>query len=87
MNSVTFRMATLDEIERTDSTANANLADGAAAILVDGNLIGLTNEYGTAVYAHPAADPIDIEKLSEAASQLLSLELTVDGRIASGGER
>lgn len=81
MNSVTFRLATLDELERTESSAHANLTDGAGAILVDGYLVGITNEYGTAVYVDAAAESIDVEKLAEAASNLLGLELTVDGRI------
>jgi hypothetical protein len=88
VTSVTLRMATLDELERTASTDQANLTDGAAAVLVDGSLVGIANEYGTAVYAHPAVDRADIEKLAEAAGNLLSLELTVDGRIVgAGGDR
>lgn len=50
-HSITWRMATQDELERCEVTDQASLVDGTSAILRDGQLIGLCNEYGTAVYA------------------------------------
>lgn len=69
-HSITWRLATQDELERTEVTDQANLIDGAAAVLRDGELIGITNEYGTAVYAAVGVDHEEIEKFSEAAGEL-----------------
>lgn len=69
-HSITWRLATQDELERTGVDDRANLIDGAAAILRDGALIGITNEYGTAVYAAPGVVPDTIEVFSEKAGDL-----------------
>jgi hypothetical protein len=76
-HSVTWRIATQDELERTGCEGQANLTDGAAAILVDGELRGITNEYGTCIWsAYDGPEDVKgsqteaIERLSEAAGEL-----------------
>lgn len=70
MTSLTWRLATQDELERTDTTAEANLIDGASAVLRDGGLIGILNEYGTAVWAADGVDRLQLERFNEAAGEL-----------------
>jgi hypothetical protein len=52
-SSVTFRLATQDELERCNVADKANLVDGAGAVLVNGQVVGLTDEYGTALLDTP----------------------------------
>lgn len=81
--TVTWRPATQDELERCEVTSIANLIDGAGAVLRNGELIGLTNEYGTCVWyaaldnqtetsgAEAIKQKANIERFSEAAVDLL----------------
>lgn len=72
MSSITWRPATQDELERCAVTDEANVIDGAGAVLRGGELIGLTNEYGTCVWTSDECRDADaIERLSEAAVELL----------------
>lgn len=81
VRSVTLRAATLDELERTDSTDHANLTDGALAVLVDGLLVGITNEYGTAVYFDEAVGKGRVEALADVSCDFLALEVDAAGRL------
>jgi hypothetical protein len=71
-SSVTFRLATQDELERCNVVDEANLVDGAGAVLVNGQLVGLTDEYGTAVYHDPATPRLIVEAFAESAVALLA---------------
>ena len=67
-NSVTFRMATREEIERTEANASV---DEAGAIEVNGRLVAITDEYGTAAWVDRIS-PKTAEALAEAASDAWS---------------
>lgn len=75
--TLTWRPATQDELERCEVTDKANLIDGAGAVLRNGELIGLTNEYGTCVWCSVNGEPGNVtiaalvERFSEAAVDLL----------------
>lgn len=61
--SIEVRAATSTEIRQCE--ANANTEDGAAAIYVDGELVAVTDEYGTAYLcagsnAAPTKDIVEI---------------------------
>jgi hypothetical protein len=71
-SSVTFRLATQDELERCGVADRANLVDGAGAALINGQLVGLTNEYGTAVYHAPSTSALSVEAFVDSALGLLS---------------
>ncbi len=77
--SITVRAATEEECEQTDGMANH--IDGAAAIEVDGVLVGITNEYGTCCFPLFVGRPPDgadvskyerIEQLAELATVVWS---------------
>jgi hypothetical protein len=71
MSSVTWRPATQDELERCEVTDQANLIDGAGAVLVNGGLVGLTNEYGTCVWSAEGVSPHAVENVNQAAGDLV----------------
>jgi hypothetical protein len=79
--SITVRAATQDELERCGVTHKANLIDGSWAVLRNGGLIALSDEYGTVVWHIPdlwinsnsklkSTNQECIERLIEAASEL-----------------
>lgn len=77
--SITSRAATLDELERTGVGDDANLHDGALAILRDGELIAITNEYGTAAYCDERFDRETVEALAEKHADLYAGRPGKDG--------
>lgn len=68
--SVTIRAATQDELERFSIEDKANLIDGSFAVLRDGELIGLTDEYGTALYHQSGLTQESIEAIVEAVQKV-----------------
>lgn len=69
---ITARSSTLDELERTGATEHANLVDGALSVLCNGDLIGITNEYGTCVYHAEGVGPLVVEGFAEHACDLMA---------------
>lgn len=77
--SITWRLATQDELERCEVTDHANLIDGAGVVLYNGELVGICNEYGTCVWhieskradATPETVRDAIERLNEAATDVI----------------
>jgi hypothetical protein len=47
--SIEVRAATQHDVDRCERPAYVSLGDGAAAIIVDGDLAAVTNEYGAAL--------------------------------------
>lgn len=71
--SVLIRAATEHECVLTDQACN--VTDGAAAVLVDGELIAVCNEYGTAYVQHPRAHQAQVEELVAYAMDVYSTYL------------
>lgn len=72
---IKVRAATAAECAQTDGMANP--IDGAAAVEVDGRLVGITNEYGTCCF--PPRSPSDATDIAryERLEQLVDLATTV----------
>jgi hypothetical protein len=85
MSSVTFRMATLDEVERTGTVDGTSLIDGAGAVLSDGELLGLTNEYGTCVWHAPGVSAKDVEAAAHFCGSLMAA--AHEGRLQRAGQQ
>lgn len=72
--SIEIRPSTQEEIDLVG--ANASTVDGSAAILIDGSLFGITDEYGSlTVFVTPNAKvPLEvIERIEQAVEVLTSL--------------
>ena len=73
-NTLTVRAATQEELDRTGAAEHANLGDGAGAVLADGRLVAITNEYNSVVWNAAADDVDELEKVSQAAWELIATE-------------
>lgn len=80
--SVEVRKATQGEIDRCERPNHASRDDGAAAVLIDGELVAITNEYGTGLLvAGSNATPTQeaVEKFSDAAADFYAEATSTGG--------
>lgn len=63
--SVEVRTATPRDVARCEHPSQVSLEDGAAAVVVDEELVAVTNEYGTALLV-PGSEPAPTREIVEA---------------------
>lgn len=77
--SIEVRQATRADIARTEDPGAASTGDGAAAFLIDGELVAVTNEYGTALLvagSNHTPDKEAVEEFNEAAMKFYEKGMT-----------